>query len=421
MTGKTGMKPFLKIQSEAASPQKIEKLERLGKDEMNLVEHPFALLRRTSETVFHLEWEKTHPRTNKPVKASWRVTGDSELGLPGPVEERLYLVLMELSREQGWPQKVMFSRHDILQRLGMSKTQSAYETLHHAFLRLNAVMIDAKRSFWKADAQDFAASLQFHILDETELIDEAPGRRKGQIPLALSSFTWGRILHQSFVTGNIRSLHIDFALSLELPLAARLFRYLDKHRTGNTDMVRNQYEIELHRLCEIHLGMTKAKYASKLKERLLPALTELQNRGFLAEWSFEPMKTAQGSEKVVFTFANGALQLEIAAETPTAPNETVNPLKPMFAMLSQIEYDDDDGAHLDATCDRVFAALDAEVQAKINARARESLPPFLQQTMSAPGALRGMEKERRAMVWSEHKAAVRDALKSEVSQSEKTD
>ena len=77
-------------------------------------------------------------------------------------------------------------------------------------------------------------------------------------------------MQESFAAGNIRSLPIEFALSLELPLAARLFRYLDKHRTGETGTLRHSFEIELHRLCEIHLGMKSAKYPSKLKERLLP-------------------------------------------------------------------------------------------------------------------------------------------------------
>ena len=77
------------------------------------------------------------------------------------------------------------------------------------------------------------------------------------------------MLYQSLIAGNLRSFPLEFALALDLPLSARLFRYLDKHRTGDTQNVRNKYEIELHRLCEIHLGMTKAKYASKLKERLV--------------------------------------------------------------------------------------------------------------------------------------------------------
>lgn len=419
---------ILKFNSKAATPQKIE---RLGKDEMNLVEHPFALLKRSAETVLHLEWEKTHPRTGKSLKASWRVEGSGELGLPGPTEERLYLVMMELSREQGWPQKVVFSRHDVLLRLGLCRSAANYAAIHESFLRLTAVIIDAKRSFWKADAQDFAASLQFHILEEVEIIDEAPGRRKGQIPLALSSFTWSRVLHQSLIAGNVRSFPLDFALSLDLPLSARLFRYLDKHRTGDTQNIRHKFEIELHRLCEIHLGMTSAKYASKLKERLLPALQELRARGFLTEFAFEPMKSAPGTEKAVFYFGNGALfngdrktlAQALAPSPSTAPVGvlTVGALPTVLNMVSGVDENSaEDFSDLDEACDRVFAALDADVRDKINARARETLPPFLQQTMSAPGAVRGMEKERRASVWSEHKSAVYAVLSGEPAETPQT-
>jgi len=219
---------------------------RLGKDEMNLVEHPFALLKRgTTDSIIHLEWEKKHPRTNRAVKAHWRITGDSELGLPGPVEERLYLVMMELSREQGFPEEVMFSRADILRRLGIAKTAKSYAMLRDAFLRLTTVTIDAKNSFWLARDDDFAASVMFHLVEEVKFTEENAGRRQGQIPLALSSFKWSQIMYSSIVAGNIRSLSIDFALSLDLPLSARLFRYLDKHRTGDKDYNRNKFEIEL--------------------------------------------------------------------------------------------------------------------------------------------------------------------------------
>lgn len=213
-----------------------------------------------------------------------------------------------------------------------------------------------------------------------------------------------------------------------MPLSARLFRYLDKHRTGNTDNIRNKYEIEVRRLCEIHLGMVKSKYVSKLKERLVPALEELKERGFLVEWSFEPMKSAPGSEKMVFYFANGALftgdrtvlaaALAVAsANLPTA-SRAVSPaaLPPLLVLATVSGVDEnhaDDFSQLDAACDEVFAALPLEEQDKINARARETLPPFLQQTMSAPGAKRGMEKERRASVWSDHKNAVYAVLSGE--------
>lgn len=405
------MQTSKKIISETASPPAaLGNRNRLGKDEMNLVEHPFALLKRTSDSVLELAWEKKHPRTGKILKASWRVTGDPEMGLPGPAEERLYLVLMELSREQNWPRRVIFSRGDLLKRLGINDAKSNYKALHASFLRLKTVTIDAKRSFWKKDIGDFAASLQFDILDEVELIDEPGGRRAGQIPLALSSFTWSRILHESFVAGNVRSLHIEFALSLDLPLAARLFRYLDKHRTGDMENLRYKYEIELHRLCEIHLGMKPTRYASKLKERLLPALNELKARHFLAGWAFEPMKSAPGCEKAVFYFANGVV---VTQKAPVLPPVVVPPCEgakadfaPLMGVLLPIEMGDNEMVALDAACDRVHDSLDEEEKMAVHARALSTMPEFWKNTQSEPGAQRTLLKNRRADVWARHKAAV---------------
>lgn len=399
------------------SPDKSEtRNNRVGKDEMNLVEHPFALLKRSKEKIFELEWEKQHPRTGKTIQSSWRVTGDPELGLPGPTEERLYLVLMELSREQDWPRKINFSRHDVLQQLGLTQTQANYEALHDSFLRLTSVTVDARRSFWKADKQDFASSLQFHILDEVEIIDEPAGRRAKQIPLALSSFSWSRVLHQSFIAGNVRSLHIEFALSLDLPLSARLFRYLDKHRTGDTEAPRHKYEIELHKLCGIHLGMTRAKYPSKLKERLLPALQELRRRQFLLDWAFEPMKSQPGCEKAVFYFANAPVEAPDVPVLPLSASSGGQSAKPGFgsdsgpilSILQSIELGEEESARLDAACDRVFETLGADAKQAIERNAFDALPPYLQNNVRAEGAKLDLIRNRRELVWSRHKAAVRE-------------
>jgi len=404
---------------------------RLGKDEMNLVEHPFALLRRgATDSVIHLEWDKIHPRTGKTVHAEWRVAGDPILGLPGPVEERLYLVLMELSREQGFPQRVIFSRGDILRRLSIADTAQNYATLHDAFLRLKTVTIDAKRSFWNVAAQDFSAHRMFNILDDVEVVDEAAGRRKGQVSLALSSFLWSEVMYSSIVAGNIRSLSIDFALSLELPLSARLFRYLDKHRTGDKDQNRNKFEIELHRLCEIHLGMTRARYASKLKERLAPAFQELKERGFLAEVRYEPMKSQTGAEKVVFYFTNGLLNANddvevstsVSPHVPQIPTQgmqneevVVAPAPTGFSPIDLIlSWDMEDEEARGAACDAVFEELDATTQENIEKGLWEAMPPFLQNNRSLPGARSTLARHRRARVLGDYADRVRAVLEEAV-------
>ena len=424
---------------EAATPPKklsssLVIAERLGKDEMNLVEHPFALLRRARKgEIINLQWDKVHRTTGKSFVATWRVSGDSELGLPGPTEERLFLVLMELSREQGWPQTVMFSRGDILRRLSLKKSQASYSGLHNNFLRLVGVRIDAKRSFWDAVKQNYKASLMFALLDRVEMVDEPAGERRGQLPLALSSFKWSDDMYASLVAGNIRSLDVDFALSLQLPLSARLFRYLDKHRCGDTQSARNKFEIGLKRMCDIHLGMALSPYASKLKERLRDAHEELKARGFLSEVVYEPMKSHPGEEKVVYYFANQSLlrietealkaaladnaqQAASVAAIFSAPPDATVPVATLHAQLvpSQISLmlamDLSDENICGAACDAIFEALDAPAREAINAWAKAKMPEMLQINLSCEGARNNMTRHRRTRVLSEHSEQVKEYL-----------
>jgi hypothetical protein len=54
---------------------------RVGKDEMNLVEHPFASLSKEKDTrVIQLEWTTRHLVTGQERRASWRVAGDPPAG-----------------------------------------------------------------------------------------------------------------------------------------------------------------------------------------------------------------------------------------------------------------------------------------------------------------------------------------------------
>lgn len=74
--------------------------EHSGRDEMNLAGHPFALLqspKRQSGTSISYEWK--HTVRGREVTASWCVETPETYGLPGPEEELVYLVMMQLTRE----------------------------------------------------------------------------------------------------------------------------------------------------------------------------------------------------------------------------------------------------------------------------------------------------------------------------------
>jgi len=271
---------------------------RIGKDEMNLVEYPFATLRHevSPGTIIERHWEAEHPVTGRALKASWRVEGSPQLGLPTASDERVFLVLMELTREIGFSQEIYFTRYDLLQRLQWPHNAKSYARLTDAFRRLTAVTITSENAFWNPAAKVFH-NRGFHILESYDIVAEKAGRKKAGAELPLSHFRWSREMTDSFANGYIRSIDLGIALTLDLPLSVRLYRYLDKKKHDGKPF----FEIELRRLCEIHLGMTFSKHASTMKVRLQPAHEELVQRDIVQGVEYLPMKTKK-AQKVRYLF-----------------------------------------------------------------------------------------------------------------------
>ena len=295
--------------SETASPLPSAQLVLLGedhsgRDEMNLAGHPFALLQapgRQKENEMLSELPRILP-DGRIVTSRWHVTTPAAYGLPGPAEELLYLVLLQLTREAAdggeWPAKVNFSRLDVLNRLGWSPNAGHYAALTLAFNRLSAVHISAQHAFWDARSKTPYASIGFGMLSSYAIADEPRGRKEqGYLPL--SWFQWDEVLHTSFHAGNVRSLALDFAISLEHPTSRRLFRLLEMLRHAQKPP-REQVQIGLEKLRD-RLGMTPYKFPSKIKEKLVSAHVELIERGYLASVTFD--KTRTGEAMVVYAFA----------------------------------------------------------------------------------------------------------------------
>ncbi len=313
---------------------------RTGKDELNLIEHPFASMwdKEAHDAVIHHEWEARHPVTGKTVKASWRVAGDPERGLPKPNDERVYLVLLELTREAHFQsQTIYFTRYDLIRRLNWTHNDKSYQMLSDAFKRLQSVKIQAENAFWEPRAKSFR-NVGFSIIDNFDILNEKPGRKSKkneQTELPMSYFRWNDVMFQSFQAGYMRTLDLGLALSLKGDIALRLYRYLDKKVYDG----RSRFEIELGALCERHLGMRAARYPSKHKERLKGAHDELIGRGVLQSVSYEPMKSKK-AEKVCYLFPLKTLALpkaehdhlpvEPRSEAPPKASPTSDPLQRML-------------------------------------------------------------------------------------------
>jgi hypothetical protein len=358
--------------------------EHSGRDEMNLAGNPFALLQAASkagQTLIHYEWERSLPN-GKVVKASWEVNGHANLGLPAPNEELLYLVLLQITREIAnggeWPRQVHFSRLDVIRRMGWSDNAASYRTLTDCFTRLVNVTINARHAFWNARSKTPYEAVSFGLIDDFGISAEPRGRKE-QGTLPLSWFRWNETLHESFLAGNIRSLALDFVLSLETPTTRRLFRLLDMMRHSGKPP-RREFEIGIMKLRD-RLGMTGYKHNSKVKEKLKGAHDELIERRYLAEVVFR--KNAAGEEIASYHFAdvrffqeaeqNGAPQAR-PRERQTYPSQNFasKPKNSPEPSIFPIE------AH------QVFSNLPAEEQERLRQLARKEIEPIFWDRLENP-------------------------------------
>lgn len=312
---------------------------RVFKDELNLIEYPWTALWKHEDatTVISHEWDVPHPMLpGKTVRALWRVAGDPELGLPSASDLRVYLVLMELTRDQGMPQIVTFTRYDLLKRLGWPDERKRYESLRLAFRRLTGVRISAQNAFRDGRTRALR-DVEFSIIDNVEIIAARPGRKPKTAPtpapqntleLPMSFFRWNDVIYNSLQHGYLATLNLDFALSLRNDVALSLYRLLSKKTHGN----RTRFEMELSEFYGRHLGLRPTRYHSKMKERLKGGHDELIERGFLHEVSYEPMKTRKG-EKIVYVFPPSLAHLPLEELPPVMEAPVEAPGRPVVASL----------------------------------------------------------------------------------------
>jgi hypothetical protein len=370
-----------------------------GRDEMNLAGNPFALLQaggKSKDGKSHIKYEWNRRLTSgKTALATWEVAGHADLGLPGPSDELLYLVLLEMTREAAnggaWPQQVHFSRAALLKRLGWPDSRQYYGLLADCFARLDAVVIQARHAFYDAAQKAPLAFISFSILDGAQIADEPRGR-KAQGALPLSFFKWSDRMLESFNAGNVRSLALDFVVSLRHPTAVRLFRFLDMHRNSQKPPL-HEFKIGALKLRD-HLGMVNLKFVSKVKERLEPAHEELIERGYLERVEY---RKGAGGEVALYTFADGPKNSLPASppvlmpmRKPAATNHPASKATPGETVGANLEVADAAQDLFPIEAHAVFEALSESERERLRQMARQGVEPAFWDRLERPDSPMGL-------------------------------
>ena len=126
-------------------------------------------------------------------------------------------------------------------------------------------------------------------------------------PGIVSSFTWGKMFFKSCRDGNLKRLDLDTYFALKSAISKQLYRFLDKRF-----YLRRDWTFDLRELAFERIGMSRNYAPWKIKQKLQPALEELEGIGFL-----EPMTAADRYTKT----GRGAWNIRLVRKLP-APAET---------------------------------------------------------------------------------------------------
>src|SRR5947208_3198785 len=315
------------------------------KDELNLAEFPIAALTDRipdGQTTMVFE-DQLERRDNAPIVRRLTIMGTHKHGLPTSLDDEVLVGLIQLTKRRSnfTDARVQFSRYELIELLGWPRSGQSYRRIEEALHRWVGVVLMYENAWWDNVAKSWVDE-QFHVLDNVTLYDrerwrssartgkpgkgERAGSKADKPPLPLSSFRWNEVIFQSFQSGNLKQLDLEFYLKLRLPTTKRMYRFLDKRFYR-----RSRLDFDLRSLACEHIGLSRSYAPTELKRRLKPALEELEQLGFLEPLGPEERYSyvKRGCWRIIFIRGRAA-QAEPsrpAARHEQQPSELIEALK----------------------------------------------------------------------------------------------
>ncbi len=257
-----------------ASQDHAEPAPLIGRDELNLAEFPIALIAdRVPAGQKTLYFEDRHGRLT--------VTGSDAYGLPTATDTDVIVALLYLTKlRNGFSDvKVDFSRYEVIKLLNWPDDGAYYKRLDLSLNRWAGVLLVYDKCWWNNKTRRYA-SAKMHILESVVLAGHG-SRTRDEGPQAhppLSTFTWNSTFIESCQADNLRRLDLDTYFSLNSAISKRLYRFL-----GKRFWLQGEWTFDLAEIAFDRVGLSRnyEGNAGKIKEKLQPAIDELEAIGFL--------------------------------------------------------------------------------------------------------------------------------------------
>jgi plasmid replication initiation protein len=285
--------------------------EHFVKVESNLEEYPFFAIKRRHRELEPRVFERTLKGDNgASLHQRWTVMPSAGYGTPGPLDQDVYLAVLELLESKGGMPangKLAFSLYELVDLLGWSKASKSggkvYRDIRDSLERIGATRIKSENAFYSKD-RDSHISDSFNIWS-VHLVGDKPrnGRSRER-----HSLEFHRIFIRNFHAQYLKGLDAGFYWSLRSPLARRLYRLIDQQRRGQLTFREDLFTLR------DQIPLADYSFASKIKEALRRAHEELTERGFISEVGYK-------GETVRYRISGEFVQRQKALELSGDPEE----------------------------------------------------------------------------------------------------
>ena len=283
--------------------------------ERNLEEYPlFELKARQRGSKARLFERVIEGEGGVSLRQTWKVIPSGEYGMPGPVDQDVYLAVLQLLEQRGgMPEdgELAFSLYELRKVLGWSDDSGgAYREIRDALVRIQLTGVQSANAFYSAADEQLIAD-SFNVWS----VHFAQRKKKGGAGSGTSGTSGARstqdrhvlrfhpIFIRNYEAQYLKGLDADFFWDLKMPLSKRLYRLIDLQRASGlswrTDLfaVRDQVPLDY-------------AYPSQIKRALARAHGELEEKGFLS--GIEYGEGADVLYRISPTFARRQKALELS-------------------------------------------------------------------------------------------------------------
>lgn len=248
------------------------------------------------------------------LKQTWVVRALSGLGLPGTLDQDVYVALLQVIErkgevpDDGW---LSFSLYEMVSLLSRSHGGRDYQQVKLSLDRLAGTRIQSKNAFYRKSSESFVTDT-FSLLDHVQHseVSDSSGGKADRTRVKLSDY-----FVESYNSDYLKGLDVDFYYSLNSAVAKRLYRFIDKKRNH-----RHRWEVELFALRD-RIPLSNYKYPSKIKEKLAPAHDELMEKGFLESVAYSSAK--KEAPAVCYKIQDGFSQRRPAVRLERTPENQI--------------------------------------------------------------------------------------------------